>query len=103
LKSDEVFHFYLGEPVTILQLHPDRSSEVITLGPDILKGQQVQVLVPKNSWQGCFLNKGGRFALMGTTVSPGFEYADFELGRREELLEQYRDREDLISRLIGGQ
>jgi len=99
LRSDEIFHFYLGDPVIMLQLHPDRSTELITLGPDILNGQRVQVKVPKNSWQGCFLNEGGRFALMGTTVAPGFEHADFEPADTEELLEQYRDRKDLILKL----
>jgi predicted cupin superfamily sugar epimerase len=73
LKSDEIFHFYLGDPVTMLQLHPDGPSEVTTLGQDIMNGQRVQVTVPKNSWQGCFLNEGGRFALMGCTAAPGFE------------------------------
>jgi len=99
LKSDEIFHFYLGDPVTILQLHPDGSGEVITLGRDILNGQRVQVTVPAGSWQGCLLNPGGTFALMGTTVAPGFESADFEIANREHLLRQYPDKKALIARL----
>jgi predicted cupin superfamily sugar epimerase len=101
VKSDEIYHFYLGDPVIMLQLHPDRTSEVITLGQDILNGQRVQVTVPKDSWQGCLLNEGGKFALMGTTVAPGFEFADFEAGRRIELLKQYPNRRDLILKLTG--
>lgn len=103
LKSDEVFHFYLGDPVTTVQLHPDGSDEVITLGQDILSGQRVQVTVLGGSWQGCFLNAGGEFALMGTTVVPGFEFADFEAANREELLEQYPAQKELIVRLTPGQ
>ncbi len=99
VKSDEIFHFYLGDSVTMLQLHPDGSSEVITLGSDILNGQRIQVAVPQGSWQGCFLNEGGKFALMGTTVAPGFEQEDFELARRDDLLQKYPDRLDLITRL----
>jgi predicted cupin superfamily sugar epimerase len=99
VQSDEVFHFYLGDPVTMLQLHRDRTSDVITLGRDILDGQRIQVTVPKDTWQGCFLNAGGKFALMGTTVAPGFEFADFDLANREELLEQYGDRREIIFRL----
>jgi predicted cupin superfamily sugar epimerase len=99
LKSDEVFHFYLGDPVTMLQLHPDPASDINTLGHDILNGQRIQATVPAGTWQGCFLNEGGRFALMGTTLAPGFESADFELGDREELLEQY----PLIVRLTREQ
>jgi len=99
LRSDEIFHFYLGDSVTMLQLHPDGSSEVTTLGQDIMKGQRVQVTVPKNSWQGCFLNEGGRFALMGCTVAPCFELEDFELAQRKELLKQYPGQRDLILKL----
>jgi len=99
VKSDEIFHFYLGDPVTMLRLHPDGSSEVTTLGQDIMNGQCVQVTVPKNSWQGYLLNEGGRFALMGCTAAPGFEFADFELGNKEELLRQYPSRRDLILKL----
>lgn len=99
LASDEVWHFYLGDSVTMLQLHPDGSSDVMDLGPDITKGQRVQVTVPKDTWQGAFLKHGGKFALMGTTTAPGFESDDFELGRRAELLEQYPSRNDLIEKL----
>lgn len=99
LKSDETFHFYLGDPVTMLQLHPDGSSEVITLGQDVLTGQRIQVTVPKDSWQGAFLKQGGKFALMGTTIAPGFKFNDFELGRQEELLQQYPNQRDLILKL----
>lgn len=101
VKSDEIFHFYLGDPVTMLQLCPDGSSEVITLGRDILNGQRVQVTVSKDNWQGSFLNEGGNFVLMGTTVAPGFEFADFEPARREELLGRYPDRRELILKLTS--
>ena len=99
LKSDEMFHFYLGDPVTMLQLHPDCSSEIITLGQDILNGQRIQLTVPKDTWQGAFLKQGGKFALMGTTVTPGFEFDDFEPGRQEELLRRYPNRKNLILQL----
>ncbi len=83
----------------MLQLHLDGSSEVITLGQDIFKGHRVQVVVPQNTWQGCLLNPGGKFALMGTTVAPGFEFADFELANREKLLKQYPAQRNLVIRL----
>lgn len=99
LLSDETFHFYLGDSVTMLQLHPDGTSELIILGHEILNGQCVQVTVPANTWQGCFLNEGGKFALMGTTVAPGFEFVDFESADTDILLEQYPDQRDLILKL----
>ena len=63
LASDEIFHFYLGDPATMLQLHPDGEGRQITLGPDLLAGQHVQVVVPRGVWQGTVLSEGGRFAL----------------------------------------
>ena len=99
IKSDEVFHFYMGDSVTMLQLLPDGSSKVSTLGRDITRGQKVQLVVPANVWQGCFVNDGGEFALMGTTVTPGFEFEDFEPADRDQLLEQYPDQRKLILRL----
>jgi predicted cupin superfamily sugar epimerase len=99
LISDEIFHFYLGDPVTMLQLHPDGCSETVTLGQDILAGQELQVVVRRGTWQGSFLNEGGEFALLGCTVAPGFEYEDYEAGDRETLLQEYPNQRELIIRL----
>ena len=99
LESDEIFHFYLGDPVTMLQLHPDGSTNVVTLGHDIRSDQQLQVVVPRGTWQGSLLNEGGDFALLGCTVAPGFEYSDYESGSRGDLLKEYPEQEDLITRL----
>ncbi|QJB56179.1 cupin domain-containing protein [Pseudodesulfovibrio sp. zrk46] len=91
LQSDEIFHFYLGDPCEQLQLHPDGSGEVITFGTDILNNQRPQIIVPRGSWQGMRLLPGGSFALMGCTVAPGFEFADYAHGKRSALVEQYPD------------
>ncbi|MBN2137552.1 MAG: cupin domain-containing protein [Sedimentisphaerales bacterium] len=101
LKYDEVFHFYLGDPVTMLRLNPDGSAETITLGGDILQGQRLQVVVPARTWQGCILNPGGRFALMGTTIAPAFDFADLELADRKTLISQYPARAEMITRLTS--
>jgi len=89
VASTEIFHFYLGDPVTMLQLHPDGSGQSLTLGPDILAGQRPQAVARRKVWQGTRLVPGGRFALLGCTVSPGFEFADYERGQRAELQAQY--------------
>ncbi|HOP05848.1 MAG TPA: cupin domain-containing protein [candidate division Zixibacteria bacterium] len=99
LPTDEVFHFYLGDPVTMLQLYPDGSSREIRLGQDLLYGQQVQVVVPKGVWQGMFLNPGGAYALLGTTMAPGFDYDDYEAGECERLTRAYPEVADIIERL----
>ncbi len=89
LPGTEVFHFYLGDPVVMLQLLPDGSSRTATLGPDLANGQQPQVVARGQVWQGSRLAPGGKWALMGTTMSPGFDYADYEHGNREQLIAQY--------------
>jgi uncharacterized protein len=71
LGSDEIFHFYLGDPVEMLQLAPDGSHRVVVIGPDLEAGQRPQVVVPRGVWQGARLRPGGRLALLGTTVAPG--------------------------------
>jgi hypothetical protein len=96
LPGSEVFHFYLGDPVEMLQLLSDGSSRTITLGPDILNGQQPQVVVRGHVWQGCRLAPGGAWALMGTTMSPGFDYADYETADRAQLTAQYPGAADKI-------
>lgn len=98
LLTDEVYHFYLGDPLEMTLLYPDGSSRHVLLGQDLLDGQQVQFAVPRGVWQGSRLAPGGRFALVGTTMAPGFTYTDFENGAREELLAQYpHEREYILS------
>ncbi len=89
LPGTEIFHFYSGDPVVMLQLLPDGTAKTITLGPDLLNGQQPQVIVRGQVWQGCRLAPGGQWALMGTTMSPGFDRRDYEHGEPEQLLAQY--------------
>ena len=96
LRSDEIFHFYSGDPIEMLQLCPNGSGRVAILGSDILKRMQPQVMIPGGVWQGARLLNGGKFALLGATVSPGFEFADYESGRREELIESFPQFRDLI-------
>ena len=99
LQSDEIFHFYLGDPVEMLQLWPGKSGRILILGTDIMNGMKPQAVIPRGVWQGARLLNGGKFALLGTTVSPGFEFADYESGRRDELVKSYPKFRDLITAL----
>jgi predicted cupin superfamily sugar epimerase len=99
LQTDEIFHFYLGDPVRMLQLDSQGQGRTLVLGPDLINGQQLQVVVPRGIWQGSFLEPGGSFALLGCTVAPGFEYADYESGDRQSLTAHYPAFADLIRRL----
>jgi uncharacterized protein len=85
LPTDEIFHFYLGDPVEMLLLKPDRTGEVRVLGTDLGSGMRPQVVVPGGTWQGSRLAPGGRFALLGTTMAPGFVPSDYEPGDAEVL------------------
>ena len=102
LRGDEIFHFYLGDPVEMLQLSPDGTGRLITIGTAIERGAQPQVVVPAGVWQGSRLAAGGRFALMGTTVAPGFDFSDFELGEREALVRGYPAHAEMITALTAG-
>ena len=99
LSSDEVFHFYLGDPVEMLQLHPDGSSAVITLGPDLAAGQHVQLVVPAGVWQGTRLVGSGKVALLGCTVTPGFDFTDYRSASYAELVEKWPQQADRIKAL----
>ena len=83
----------------MLQLFADGKSREILMGADILAGQEPQVVVPAGVWQGSMLEPGVEFALLGATMAPGFEYADYEQGRRAELLPVYPGYAAMITRL----
>lgn len=99
LPTDEIYHFYLGDPVELLQLYPDGRSQRIILGQDVLNGQRIQYVAPRGVWQGSHLVAGGRFALLGTTMAPGYTNEDYVGGDRDELMRQYPHEEDLIKQL----
>jgi uncharacterized protein len=99
LPTDEIFHFYLGDPVEMLQLWPDGSIKRLRLGTDLLNGAIPQTVVPGGVWQGSHLIPGGTFALLGATMAPGFDYADYVRGRRIDLIDRFTEVSDLIVKL----
>jgi uncharacterized protein len=99
LRSDEIFHFYAGDPVEMLQLHAGGSGEVIRISNHLIDGERPQVVVPRDVWQGARLVAGGQWALLGCTVSPGFEFEDYETGKREQLVAGWPQFSDLICQL----
>lgn len=89
LPTEEIWHFYLGDPAEQLQLLPNGESRKIILGNNILNGEELQVIVPANAWQAAKLVDGGKFALFGTSMSPGFEFSDYVAGEMEQLSKTY--------------
>jgi len=96
LPGTEIFHFYMGDPAVMLQLMPDGTHQTITLGTDLASGARPQVVVRGHVWMGCKLAPGGKFALMGTTMAPGFAHSDYQGGVRDQLIEHYPAAADLI-------
>jgi len=103
LPTDEVYHFYLGDPVEMLNLYPDGRSERILLGQDLPDGQHIQHTVPREVWQGSHLLPGGEWALVGTTMAPGFTDSDYQGATREELIAAFPQWSDLITTLTRPQ
>ena len=102
LPTDEIFHFYLGDPVEQLQLLPDGTGKIVIHGTDVTAGQRPQVMVSGGTWQGARLVPGGEFALMGTTMTPGFAYPDYQAGVRAELLQGWPEFAAKIAELTMG-
>ncbi|MFG1493061.1 cupin domain-containing protein [Halobacteriovorax sp. ZH4_bin.1] len=99
IASDEVWHFYLGGPMTIYQISPDGALEIITLGQDILKGEKLQHVVPAGYWFGGHTNSGSDYSFVGCTVAPGFDFNDFVLADRTELSKLFPQHIEVIEKL----
>jgi predicted cupin superfamily sugar epimerase len=99
LKSDEVFHFYAGDAVEMLQLREGHAGRMVVIGNDLAAGERPQVMVGHGVWQGSRLREGGEWALLGCTVSPGFEFEDYEAGDRAELMGLWPEWAETIAEL----
>jgi len=89
LFSDETWHFYAGGPLTIFEIEPEGRVSRTILGNDPGSGQRFQHTVKAGIWFGALPCEGAPHSLVGCTVSPGFDFADFEVGRRKDLLAMF--------------
>ena len=99
LRSDEVFHLYDGGPLEIVRLFPDGHWDVARLGMNLDADEHPQIVVPAGTWFGTELAAGASHCLVGCTVAPGFEFADFELAQGPELEALYPGAADRIRRM----
>jgi predicted cupin superfamily sugar epimerase len=88
IKSDEVWHFYQGSTLLIYVLQ-ENELKIHKVGSDLEKGESLQVVIPANCWFGAHVEKENSFALCGCTVAPGFDFRDFEMADRKDLLKKY--------------
>jgi hypothetical protein len=102
LESDEIFHHYMGGAVEMLQLWPDGTSKRVLIGKELNAGERPQVVVPRGVWQGSRLLIEEGWALLGCTVSPGFEFADYKSAGREELCAKWPSERETIEKLTRG-
>jgi hypothetical protein len=99
IPTDEIFHFYAGGPVELFRISADGEADTTLLGADLASGQRPMCIVPGGIWQGSRLVDGGRWGLLGTTVAPGFEFVDLEMGTRADLLARFPQHAAAIVRL----
>jgi predicted cupin superfamily sugar epimerase len=83
----------------LVQIKPNGEVIQVTMGQNIGRGEKVQHLVPAGDWFGAYPNAGSGYSFVGCTVAPGFEFADFELGQRRELLQKFPKAKEIIDRL----
>ncbi|MBZ9606556.1 cupin domain-containing protein [Clostridium estertheticum] len=98
LKSDEMWYYHAGSPLTIYMISPEGELTTKQLGLNIKNGETPQFLVPKNYIFGSAMNSSG-YSLVGCMVSPGFDFKDFEILKRDVLLNKYSQYKDIIIKL----
>lgn len=100
IKSDEMWHFYAGDTLEIFVIHPETGNlDVIKLGADPENGETFQAVVPAGAWFGSRPASGSKYSLVGCTVSPGFDFADFEMADRNLLTRDFPEHELIIGEL----
>jgi purine nucleoside permease/predicted cupin superfamily sugar epimerase len=100
-QSDIMHYFHKGDPITYYMLEPDGSLQKTILGPDPIKGHQMQMMVKGGTWKASKISTNAKFGygLIGEAVAPGFDYADMQLGKAATLLMQFPQHKDLIKEL----
>ena len=101
LKTDEIYHYYMGDGLELLLLYPDGTSEIKVLGTRLSDGEVPQFRVPAGVWQGSVVAHGGKYCLAGTTMAPAYLPEDYEHGDMETLCAGYPDAEAAIRRRCG--
>jgi predicted cupin superfamily sugar epimerase len=99
IRSDEVWHFYLGDPLQVVELTESGEAQVTLLGTDFAAGQVPQHVVPAGRWFGACPAPGSAFSLVGCTVAPGFDFTDLEMAEGAALLAAHPAAADWIKRL----
>jgi len=100
IQSDELWHFYAGEPLIVYEIEKDGNLVEHVLGQNPEKGEKLFSYIKAGSWFGAKLQANDGYALVGCTVSPGFDYADFELAAKEKITAEFPQHKAIIDLLI---
>jgi uncharacterized protein len=98
IKSDETWHFYDGQPVTLHLIDEKGKYSTVKLGSNFENGEVFQFTIPQGTWFAASVDEPDSYSLVGCTVSPGFQFDDFELGKREELIKLFPENENVIKK-----
>lgn len=99
IKSDEMWHFYAGDTLEVIEINPSGELRITEIGQDIKTGQTFQYVVKANHWFGSRVKSGGEFSLVGCTVAPGFDFKDFEMAERNSLIKSFPQHREIIKSL----
>ena len=99
IKSDELWFYHSGSPLTVHCIYPNGKYEMLHIGPDFEKGHTFQALVPKGTIFGSTVNNENSYSMVGCVVSPGFDFNDFKLFNNEELLQEFPQHQSIINKL----
>lgn len=102
IKSDEIWHFHAGAPLTVHVITPEGEYRAMRLGPEVAAGESFQVVVPAGCWFGARIEGEGEYSLVGCTVAPGFDFRDFEMSDRDRLTDLFPRHAAVIRLLTRG-
>lgn len=96
IKSDEMWHFYGGDPLEVIEITLAGTLKKTLIGNNISAGEVPQYVVPKHHWFGSRVKSGGKHSFVGCTVAPGFDFKDFEMAERKALSEEFPQHKSII-------
>lgn len=99
IKSDETWHFYAGDALEVIELDEDGNLKTTLIGNKMEQGEVFQYTVPANTWFGSRVKRGGNYSLVGCTVAPGFDFADFEMAEKADLISKFPQQHSVILEL----
>jgi len=99
IQSDETWHFYMGSTLELYVLNEDGTLTTFLLGRNVQEGESLQITIPRNHWFGARVAEKNSYSLLGCTVAPGFHFEDFELAKRESLIQEYPLHKNIIRAL----